>query len=77
MTADNYSGYAKGLRYPKARTIRWDKNTASIRLISASPRPGTASSMLQPASLDVSQRVDGLADMPAKDAVIEFYSRFR
>ena len=77
MTADNYSGYAKGLRYPKARTVRWDKNTASIRLISASPRPQSAAGLLQPSSLDISQKVEGLADMPAKDAVIEFYSRFR
>jgi hypothetical protein len=77
MTADNYSGYSKGLRYPKSRTIRWDKNTASIRLISASPRPQSAAGLLQPNSLDVSQKVDGLADMAAKDAVIEFYSRFR
>jgi hypothetical protein len=77
MTADNYNIYSKGLRYPKARTIRWGKNSVNIRLISASPRPSSANSLLQPSSLDISQKMEGLADMPAKDAVIEFYSRFR
>ncbi|WP_413585731.1 hypothetical protein [Bdellovibrio sp. HCB274] len=77
MTADNYNQFAKGLYYPRARTIRWGNNTATIRLISASARPATASSQFQPNSLDMNGKLDGLEKLSAKDAVIEFYSRFR
>ena len=77
MTADNYNQFAKGLNYPRARTIRWGNNTVTIRLISASVRPATAINQLQPNSLDVNMKVDGLEKLPAKDAIIEFYSRFR
>ncbi|WP_413576288.1 hypothetical protein ACLVWU_18055 [Bdellovibrio sp. HCB290] len=77
MTADNYNQFAKGLFYPRARTIRWGNNTATIRLISASARPATAASQFQPNSLDMNSKLDGLEKLPAKDAVIEFYSRFR
>ncbi|MEK2689311.1 hypothetical protein [Bdellovibrio sp. GT3] len=77
MTADNYNQFAKGLHYPRTRTIRWGNNTATIRLISASARPATAASQFQPNSLDMNTKLDGLDKLSAKDAVIEFYSRFR
>ncbi|MNJ91188.1 hypothetical protein D3C87_88350 [compost metagenome] len=77
MTADNYNIFAKNLNYPKTRTIRWGNNSVTIRLISASTRPASANSLFQPASLDLNQKVDGLADLPAKEAILEFYSRFR
>ncbi|MBO9665426.1 MAG: hypothetical protein J7501_01260 [Bdellovibrio sp.] len=77
MTADNYNQFAKGLYYPRSRTVRWGNNTVTIRLISASARPATAVSLFQPTSLDVNMKVDGLEKLPAKEAIIEFYSRFR
>ncbi|UYL10666.1 hypothetical protein B9G69_008770 [Bdellovibrio sp. SKB1291214] len=77
MTADNYNQFAKGLYYPRTRTIRWGNNTATIRLISASARPATAVSQFQPNSLDINTKLDGLEKLSAKDAVMEFYSRFR
>ncbi len=77
MTADNYNQFAKGLYYPRARTIRWGNNTVNIRLISVSARPNTAVSFFQPTSLDSNLKLDGLDKMPAKEAVIEFYSRYR
>lgn len=77
MTADNYNQFAKGLYYPRARTIRWGNNTVNIRLISVSARPNTAVSFFQPTSLDSNLKLDGLEKMPAKEAVIEFYSRYR
>lgn len=77
MTADNYNQFAKGLYYPRARTIRWSNNTVNIRLISVAVRPNTAVSLFQPTSLDSNLKLDGLEKMPAKEAVIEFYSRYR
>ncbi len=52
MSANNYNQFAKGLSYPRARTIRWGNNTVTIRLISASSRPQTAVSLFQPSSLE-------------------------
>lgn len=77
MTADNYSQFAHGLSYPRDRVIRWDNNSVNIRLISASARTGNANSLFQPSSLDVPVKLDGLNGQPARDAVIQFYSRFR
>lgn len=77
VTADNYSQFAKGLSYPRQRTIRWGNQTASVRLISASTRPTSAVGLFQPSSLDMSQKLDGLEGKAAKSAILEFYSRFR
>lgn len=77
MTADNYNIFSKGLHYPRNRTIRWGNHTATIRLISAAPRPAVNASLFQPSSLDINQNVEGLNNLAAKDAILEFYSRFR
>ena len=77
VTADNYNQFARNLNYPRIRTVRWGSNSAVIHLISASARPASAASAFQPGSLEVAQKLDGLNNLPAKDAVLEFYSRFR
>jgi hypothetical protein len=78
VTADNYNQYARGLNYPKVRTIRWGQNTVTIRLIGITAHRGkTAATLFQPNSLDISTKLDGLNSQPAKDSIIEFYSRFR
>lgn len=77
MSANNYNQFSKGLFYPRQRTIRWANNTVTIRLISASPRPPAAVSLLQPNSLDSVNKWDGLENLPAKNAIVEFYTRFR
>jgi hypothetical protein len=77
MTADNYTQFAKGLNYPRQRTIRWGTHSANIRLISASAKPGNSSALFQANSLDITPRTEGLNNIPAKDAILEFYSRFR
>ncbi|MEN0058888.1 MAG: hypothetical protein AAGB31_08640 [Bdellovibrio sp.] len=77
MSANNYNQFARGLHYPRSRTIRWDNNTVTIRLISAAARPQTAVGLFQPSSLDISSRWDGLESLPNKNVITEFYSRFR
>lgn len=77
MSANNYNQFAKGLSFPKSRTIRWGNQTVTIRTLSVSARPATVASLLQPASLDKTSNWEGIRALPAKDVVTEFYSRFR
>lgn len=77
MSANNYNQFARGLSYPRARTIRWGNNTVNIRLISASARPQTAVTLFQPTSLDTNLKWEGINSLPAKDVITEFYTRFR
>lgn len=77
MTADNYNQFSRGLSYPRSRTIRWNNNTVTIRLISAQTRSQTAAALFQPASLDTNMKWDGINSLPAKDVITEFYTRFR
>lgn len=77
MSAQSYSQFARGLQYPRQRTIRWGNNSVNIRLISASARPAASANLLAPASLDTNTVVDGLQSVPARNTVMEFYSRFR
>jgi len=77
ITADNYNQYARGLNFPKVRTVRWGQNTVTIRLIGVTARPGNVANQFQPASLETTAKLDGLNNQSAKDVVLDFYSRFR
>lgn len=78
VSADNYNQYSRGLNYPKVRTVRWGQNTVTIRLIGVtSHRGGIQANSFQPTSMTVPSKLDGLNGQPAKDVVLDFYSRFR
>lgn len=78
VTADNYNQYARGLNYPKVRTIRWGQNTVTIRLIGVTAHRGSLpANTFQSTALDTATKIDGLNNQPAKDVVLDFYSRFR
>lgn len=78
VTADNYNQYARGLNYPKVRTIRWGQNTVTIRLIGVTSHRGSLpANTFQASALDTNMKLDGLNSQPAKDVVLDFYSRFR
>ncbi len=77
MSANNYNQFAKGLSFPRARTIRWGNHTVTIRTLSVSARPATVANLLQPASLDRNTNWEGVRTLAAKDIVTEFYTRFR
>ncbi len=76
MSADNYSQFAKGLSYPRQRTIRWGRNTASVRVISISARASN-NALFQASALDTPMKLDGLSGLQSKETILEFYSRFR
>lgn len=73
ITADSYTPYARGLHFPKERTVRWGANTVSIRVLSVGSKASTANL----SSLDSSWKVQGLDQQPAAAVIEEFYTRFR
>ncbi|MGZ3770662.1 MAG: hypothetical protein ACXVCP_13710 [Bdellovibrio sp.] len=77
ISANDYNQFAKGLSYPRSRTIRWGNNTVTIRLISASSRPQSAAGLFHPTSLDSNLKWEGIQNLPAKEVITEFYTRFR
>jgi hypothetical protein len=77
VTADNYNPYARGLNFPKTRVVRWGQNSVTMRLIGITAHKGPAGNTFQAGALDTNLKLDGLAGQPAKDVVLEFYSRFR
>ncbi|MBC7371612.1 MAG: hypothetical protein H7326_08610 [Bdellovibrionaceae bacterium] len=77
VTAENYNAYARGLNFPKVRTVRWGQNTVTIRLIGVTSRPNVTAAQFQPSSLDSPIKLEALNTQAAKDVVLDFYSRFR
>jgi hypothetical protein len=77
VTADNYNPYPRNLNFPKLRTIRWGQNSVTLRVISVSSQRSAAPAQFQASSLNANMRLEGLNGQPARDAVLEFYSRFR
>lgn len=74
ILADDYSSYARGLQFPRNRSVQWDQNSVSIRLISVNSRGPTA---VTANAVEVTPQWDALNGQPAQKAVEEFYSRFR
>lgn len=74
MTADQYSSYARGLMYPKLRTIQWGSQSVSVRTLNVS---GRGPNKLGTSQLEITSIWDGLAGQPAQQTIEEFYSRFR
>lgn len=77
MSIDSAGTYAKGLVYPKARSIKWGNQQCQLTTISVSPKTGTGlSSQVNPQALDQISFVD-ISDGATKTLIEEFYSRFR
>lgn len=74
ITADNYTGYARGLQLPKVRNIQWGTHNITIRVLSVA---GRGASALSTGALDTQWKMQGLEGQPAREAIEEFYKRFR
>ena len=77
VTAENYASFARGLNLPKLRTVQWNQNTVTIRLLNVSGKVANSSQMFQPNTLDVPYTIKPLPDSSAQTLIEEFYSRFR
>jgi hypothetical protein len=86
VQADRHASFAGGLRLPRERTVAWDGNVATIRVLTVKSLPDNAATqalLLPAAPGQVSGSAFG-ADLrasgprlPEATQVREFYSRFR
>jgi hypothetical protein len=74
VVADNHEQFAKGLVYPKDRTITWDDKSAQIRTISIKSI-GEHNAGFNPQTIANEEKLNG--SLPNAPLVHEFYSRFR
>ena len=75
ITADRYISYANGLKFPRERTINWNDNTVTIRIVSVRAMTSAQAGR----SFEVVPFTSGAkpARLPELPQVREFYSRFR
>jgi hypothetical protein len=74
ITAESYASFARGLNFPKTRTIQWGSNTVYLRVLNVS---GKANESFQPSSVEIPRTIR-VANNPAVQSMIEeFYTRFR
>lgn len=76
VIASDHESYPRGLRFPRQRIVRWGGHEVSLRLLSATTKQGS-NKELQPSSITESRPLENLDDLPAKQAILEFYQRFR
>jgi hypothetical protein len=74
VSADRFSSYARGLMFPRMRTVRWGPNSVSIQTLSVAAKgKDTWATFGQ----KTPQKMEGLNSQPAAPLVDEFYKRFR
>lgn len=75
LSTDRISNYPNGLKFPRERTLTWDNNTVTIRVLSIkSVQAAQLEKVLEPSAFARSARA---AHLPEMTQVREFYSRFR
>lgn len=73
VTANRYTGYSRGLQFPKSRTVTWGKNSVQLQTLSV---VGKTKDAMKTLPKGTETRV-GLTGQPAEAIIQEFYSRFR
>lgn len=73
ITAENFGNYARGLVFPRKRTIHWDNNQVQIQVVSVS----SPSQKPIAAQLEMGSKADLPDSLPEKNLIEEFYKRFR
>ncbi len=75
VTADRYTSYANGLKFPRERTISWSDNTVTVRVVSIrAMTTAQAAKVFEVAPFTSGAKPARLPEIPQ---VREFYSRFR
>lgn len=77
VVADRFFQSARGLQFPRARTVRWGTNSVQIQTVNVSSKTGLKGDFFSPSGLDAVNKAEGIQNAPLKALVEEFYSRFR
>ena len=76
LVAEAYSNYAKGLVFPKQRTISFGSEVVQIKTLSVTARTNL-NSLMSPGALEMEMKSDGLNNSPLKKSGLEFDERIR
>lgn len=71
VSAEKYSQYARGLNFPRKRSVRWDNNTVQIQTLSVAGKGPGSSGALE------ATRTESLDSLSNKNIILEFYNRYR
>ncbi|MGE0632106.1 MAG: hypothetical protein AB7O96_06840 [Pseudobdellovibrionaceae bacterium] len=78
VRAIKFSGYARGLEYPKSRVVKWGDNQATLTTVSVSSLNASQFASKVRKAPDSNSRISPLQTYAESNpAVVEFYSRFR
>lgn len=71
VSAERYSQYARGLNFPRKRTVRWGTNQVQLSTLTVSARATGGLGNLE------ASHIEAIENLPSKNLVQEFYSRYR
>jgi hypothetical protein len=71
VAAERFIQYARGLNFPRKRTVRWGNNLVQLSTLTVSAKATGGLGALEPS------RMDALETLPNKNLVQEFYNRYR
>jgi hypothetical protein len=71
ISAERHSSFARGLTFPRKRTLRWGGNLVTLQTLNVLGKPTLTNFNLE------NNRLDPLETSPVKQTVEEFYKRFR
>lgn len=71
VSAERFSQYARGLNFPRKRTVRWGNNQVQLSTLTVSAKATGGLGNLE------NSRLEALESLPSKNLVQEFYNRYR
>lgn len=78
VVAERISIYPNGLKFPRERTVTWENNSATIRVVSIKPTASASiAKQLEPTAFTNNANSNRPVSLPDSAQVREFYSRFR
>lgn len=77
LTASDYSELAKGIMLPKTKTLTWNTNKVSIKLINLELKKTTPPNFFKTSTLETTNDFSALSASERTIPVADFYTRFR
>lgn len=77
VNGDSFGTFARGLKIPQQRTVKWNQKAVQINVIKVTGLPANRKPNLATARLENQNKFEGLQDPELAQTIEEFYRRFR